>query len=111
MQRFRKNLIAAIAIVVIPLSITVLVIFYIENKKSDKKYNTVIDNEYTSSIRDSIKNDSIVIDSIIKEKDNLKNEYDKKTDSIIVLSDSASVCFFREYIRLYKNGLGEDKHQ
>lgn len=101
---------AAIAIVVIPLSITILTIFYMENKKSDKSAGTVVDDGYVSSMRDSIKKDSVIIDSIIKEKDNLENEYGKKIDSVVVLSDSASVCFFREYIRLYKNGLREDKH-
>lgn len=110
MQRIHKHLIAAIAIVVILLSIAILTIFYIENKKSDKNASTVVDDGYVSSMRDSIKKDSVIIDSIIKEKDSLKNEYEKKIDSVVVLSDSASVCFFREYIRLYKNGFCEDKH-
>lgn len=110
MQRIHKHLITAIAIVVIPLSIAILTIFYIENKKSDKNASTVVDDGYVSSMRDSIKKDSVIIDSIIKEKDSLKNEYEKKIDSVVVLSDSASVCFFREYIRLYKNGFCEDKH-
>ena len=110
MQRIHKHLIAAIAIVVIPLSIAILTIFYIENKKSDKNASTVVDDGYVSSMRDSIKKDSVIIDSIIKEKDSLKNEYEKKIDSVAVLSDSTSVCFFREYIRLYKNGFCEDKH-
>lgn len=94
----------------IPLSIAILTIFYIENKKSDKNASTVVDDGYVSSMRDSIKKDSVIIDSIIKEKDSLKNEYEKKIDSVAVLSDSTSVCFFREYIRLYKNGFCEDKH-
>lgn len=110
MQRIHKHLMAVIAIVVIPLSITILAIFYIENKKSDKNAGTVVDDGYVSSMRDSIKKDSVIIDSIIKEKDSLKNEYEKKIDSVVVLSDSASVCFFREYIRFYKDGLCEDKH-
>lgn len=110
MRRIHRYLTIAIAAVVVASSVAVLVISRMKDKKSDKDAGTVTDDGYVSSMRDSIRKDSVIIDSIIKEKDSLRNEYEKRIDSVIILSDSASVCFFREYIRLYKNGFREDKH-
>lgn len=110
MRRIHRYLTAVIAAVVIALSVTVLVVFHMKDKRSDGNTGIVVDDGYVSSMRDSIRKDSVIIDSIIKEKDSLKNEYEKRVDSVAVLSDSASVCFFREYIRLYKNGFREDRH-
>lgn len=101
MQRFHKHLIAAIAIVVIPLSITLSIIFYIERKNSNRNNSIEIDNEIKNE-RDSIKKDSLIVDSIVNSKKELKDEYIEKIDSVSCLSDDSSVIFFREYIRNYE---------
>lgn len=110
MQRFNKHLIWAIIIVVVPFSIIMAIILYIEYKNNNEIKPEIID-EKIENERENIKKDSIIIDSIVNSKEELKNEYIEKIDSVSCLSDDSSVIFFREYIRNYERRFHKNINQ
>lgn len=72
-------------------------------KSCNKDSNTQEpENEVMESLRDSIKDSEIKIDSVHDEIIKTEHDYYEKADSIYNLSDDSSLLFFREYVKPYQ---------
>lgn len=72
-------------------------------KSCNKNSNTQEpESEVIESLRDSIKDSEIKIDSVHDEIIKTEHDYYEKADSVYHLSDDSSLLFFREYVKPYQ---------